>query len=127
MGLSQYEGTQRVKAKEKRLHKKTVCLASRPTTAFTCCKCDRDCHSQIGLHSRNRRCKMAQIYGLLRLTDANDCIKRSHSCKSNHMVMFCFCYLFVKYFSFRHGIYPICTLQSHYKILFSSHVKTIEI
>ena len=35
VGLSQYEETQRVKAEEKRLHKKTVCLANRPTTAFT--------------------------------------------------------------------------------------------
>ena len=58
VGLSQYEETQRLKAEEKRLHKKTVCLASRPTTAFTCSKCDRDCHSRIGLHSHNRRCKM---------------------------------------------------------------------
>ena len=49
VGLSQYEETQRVRAEEKRLHKKTVCLASRPTTAFTCSKCDRDCHSRIGL------------------------------------------------------------------------------
>ena len=56
--LSQYEETQRVKAEEKRLHKKTVCLASIPTTAFTCSKCDRDCHSRIGLHSQNRHCKM---------------------------------------------------------------------
>ena len=58
LGLSQYEETQRVKAEDKRLHKKTVCLASRPTTAFTCSKCDRDCHSRICLYSRNRRCKM---------------------------------------------------------------------
>ena len=58
VGLSQYEETQRVKAEEKRLHKKTVCLASRPPTAFTCSKCDRDCHSRIGLHSHNRRCTM---------------------------------------------------------------------
>ena len=58
VGLSQYEETQRVKAEEKRLHKKTVCLASRPSTAFTCSKCDRDCHSRIGLHSHNRRCTM---------------------------------------------------------------------
>ena len=57
-GLSQYEETQRLKAKEKRLHKTTVCLANRPTAPFTCCKCGRDCHSQIGLHSHNRRCKM---------------------------------------------------------------------
>ena len=58
VGLSQYEEAQRVKAEEKRLHKKTVCLASRPTTAFTCSKCDRVCHSWIGLHSHNRRCTM---------------------------------------------------------------------
>ena len=32
LGLSQYEETQRVKAEEKRLHKKTVCVASRPCT-----------------------------------------------------------------------------------------------
>ena len=44
-GLSQYEETQRVKAEEKRLHKKTACLANRPTTPFTCSKCGRDCHS----------------------------------------------------------------------------------
>ena len=41
-----------------RLHKKTVCLASRPTSAFTCFKCGRNCHSRIGLHSHNRRCTM---------------------------------------------------------------------
>ena len=46
------------KAEEKRLHKKTVCLANRPATAFTCSKCDRNCHSRIGLHSHNRRCTM---------------------------------------------------------------------
>ena len=52
------EDTQRLKAEEKRLHKKTVCLANRPTTPFTCSKCDRDCHSRIGLHSHKRRCTM---------------------------------------------------------------------
>ena len=46
------------KAEEKRLYKKTVCLASRPTTSFTCPMCDRDCHSRIGLHSHNRCCTM---------------------------------------------------------------------
>ena len=58
LGLSQYEETQRVKAKEKKLHKKTVCLASRPATSFTCFNCGRDYHSRIGLHSHNRRCTM---------------------------------------------------------------------
>ena len=58
VGLSQYEEIQRVKAEEKRLQKKNVCLASRPTIAFTCSKCDRDCHSRIGLHRHNRRCTM---------------------------------------------------------------------
>ena len=58
VGLSQYEETQQVKAEEKRLHKKTACLASSPTTAFTCSKCGRDCHSRIGLHSHNRCCTM---------------------------------------------------------------------
>ena len=58
VGLSQYEETQQLKAEEKRLHKKTACLASRPATAFTCSRCDRDCQSRIGLHSHNRRCKM---------------------------------------------------------------------
>ena len=43
--LSQYEETQRVKAEKKRLRKKIVYLASRPTTAFTCSKCGKDCHS----------------------------------------------------------------------------------
>ena len=47
-----------VKVGEKRLCKKTICLASRPTTAFTCSKCDRDCHSKIGLHSHKRCCTM---------------------------------------------------------------------
>ena len=56
VGLSLYEETQGVKVEEKRLHKKTVCLASRPTTAFTCCKCGRDCHPRIGLYSHNSRC-----------------------------------------------------------------------
>ena len=73
VGLSQYEETQQVKAEEKRLHKKTVCLASRPTTAFTCSKCGRDCHSQIGIHSHNTvAVQWVQIYGLLRPTNAND-------------------------------------------------------
>ena len=58
VGLSQYEKTQQLKVEENRLHKKTACLANRPTTAFTCSKCDRDCHSRIGLHSHNRRCKI---------------------------------------------------------------------
>ena len=31
LGLSQYEETQQLKAEENRLHKMTVCLASRPT------------------------------------------------------------------------------------------------
>ena len=65
VGLSQYEETQRVKADEKRLRKQTVCLASRPNTAFTCSKCDRDCHSRIGLHSHNRRCKMGEFLQFL--------------------------------------------------------------
>ena len=56
--LSQYEEIQRVKAEEKRLLKRTACRANRPTTPFTCSKCGRDCHSRIGLHSHNRRCKM---------------------------------------------------------------------
>ena len=58
VGLSQYEETQRVKAEEKRHHKKTVCLASRPTTAFTYSKCGRNYHSRIGLHSHKRHCTM---------------------------------------------------------------------
>ena len=56
VGLSQYEKTQRLKAEEKGLHKKSACLANRSTTPFTRSKCDRDCHSRIGLHSHNRRC-----------------------------------------------------------------------
>ena len=56
--LSQYEEAQRVKAEEQRLYKNIVCVTSRPTIAFTCYKFDRDCHSQIGLHSHNRRCTM---------------------------------------------------------------------
>ena len=54
--LSQYEETQRVKAEERRLHKKTVCVASR--LALTCSKSGRDCHSQIGLYSHKRCCTM---------------------------------------------------------------------
>ena len=72
MGLSQYEETQQLKVEEKGLHKKTACLANRPTTAFTCSKCDRDCHSRTGLHSHKDAAKWVQIYGLLRPTDAND-------------------------------------------------------
>ena len=49
LGLSQYEETQRLKAEEKRLHKKTACLTSRPTTPFTCSKCDRDCTLKLVL------------------------------------------------------------------------------
>ena len=47
-----------IKSGREKLHKKTACLANRPTTTFTCSKCNRDCHSRIGLHSHNRRCKM---------------------------------------------------------------------
>ena len=57
-GLWQYEETQWVNAEEKRLHKKTVCLASRPANTVNFSKCGRDCHSRIGLHSHNRRCTM---------------------------------------------------------------------
>ena len=65
VGLSQYEETQRVKVEEKRLRKKTVCLASRPTTAFTCSACGRDCYSRIGLQSHSRRCTMgANLWSL---------------------------------------------------------------
>ena len=56
VGLSQYEETQRVKAEEKKLHQKAICLANRPITAFTCSKCGRDCPSPIGLRSDKRRC-----------------------------------------------------------------------
>ena len=42
VGLSQYEETQRVKAEEKRLHKKTVCLAGMPAMTLICSRCDRD-------------------------------------------------------------------------------------
>ena len=65
VGLSHYEETQRLKAEEKRLHKKIACLANRPFTAFTCCKCGRDCHSRIGLHNHKRRCTMgANLWSL---------------------------------------------------------------
>ena len=56
LGLLQYDETQRVNVEEKRIRKKTVCLTSRPTTAFIGSKCGRDCRSRIGLHSHNRRC-----------------------------------------------------------------------
>ena len=55
LDLSQYEETLRVKAEEKRLPKKTLCLTSRPTTSFTFSKCDKDCFFHIGLRSHNRR------------------------------------------------------------------------
>ena len=64
LGLSQYEETQQLKAEEKRLHKKTACLANRPTTAFTCSKCGMDCHSRIGLHSHKRRTMGANLWSL---------------------------------------------------------------
>ena len=65
LGLSQYKETQWVKAEEKRRRKMTVCLASRPTTAFTCSKYDKDCHSLIGLHSHKIRCTMgANLWSL---------------------------------------------------------------
>ena len=48
-----------------KVSQKDCILASRPTTAFTCSKCDRDCHSRIGLHSHNRRCTMgANLWSL---------------------------------------------------------------
>ena len=59
LALSQYEETKLVRALENRLHKKTVCLANRPTTAFICSKCCRDCHFWVGLHNHNRHCTMS--------------------------------------------------------------------
>ena len=56
--LWKYEETQRLKAEEKRLRKKSVCLASRSTTVFTCSKFGSNCHFRINLHSHNRRCTM---------------------------------------------------------------------
>ena len=69
--LSQYEEAQQLKAEEKRLHKGTACLAGRPTTAFTCSKCYRDCHSRLVFTVTTDTAKWVQIYGLLRPTDAN--------------------------------------------------------
>ena len=70
MGLSQYEETQRVKAEEKRLHKKTVCLASRP--AFTCSTCDRTATPDLVFTAKKDAAQWVQIYGIERPTDAND-------------------------------------------------------
>ena len=54
LGLSQYKEIQR--KQRRKSSTKIVCLASRPTTAFICSKCDRAYHLRIGLHSHNTRC-----------------------------------------------------------------------
>ena len=73
VGLSQFEETQRVKAEEKRLRKKTVCVANRPTTAFTCSKCVLGTATPESVFTATKAAaQWVQIYGLLRPTDAND-------------------------------------------------------
>ena len=72
LGLSQYEETQRIKAEEKRLHKKTVCLASRPTTAFTCLSVVGTATPELVFTATTDAVQWVHIYGLSRPTDAND-------------------------------------------------------
>ena len=62
--LSQYKEREQVDVEEKRLHKKTVCLASRPTTAFTCSKCGR-----VVFTTTTDAVQWWQIYDLSRPTD----------------------------------------------------------
>ena len=70
MGLSQDEETHQLKAEEKRLHKKTACLANRPTTPFTCVV--GTATPELVFTATTDPAKWVQIYGLLRPTDAND-------------------------------------------------------
>ena len=88
VGLSQYEETQQLKVEEKRLCKKTVCQASRPTTAFTCSKCGMDCYSWIALHSHKNAAQWVQIYGLLRPTDAHDICMDMCVCMPAHVYVY---------------------------------------
>ena len=53
---------------EKKLHKKTVCLASRPAMAFICCKCI----AELVFTATTDAAKWVQIYGLFRPRDANE-------------------------------------------------------
>ena len=71
LGMSQYVETQWVKVEEKRLHKKTACLASRPIMAFIHSKCGRDTPKLVFTASTDT-VQWVQIYGLTRLTGAND-------------------------------------------------------
>ena len=70
VGLSQYEETQRLNAEEKRLYKRTACLASRPTTPFTCVI--ETATPELVFTAKTDAAKWVQIYGLLRPTDANE-------------------------------------------------------
>ena len=70
VGLTQYEETQWVKAEEKRLRKKTVCLVSRSITAFTCSKCGT-ATPELVFTATTDAAQWVQIYGLSRPTNAN--------------------------------------------------------
>ncbi|XP_074861634.1 eukaryotic translation initiation factor 4E type 3 isoform X2 [Carettochelys insculpta] len=54
-GLQKGEMKIRQLAQEKRAHKKHT--KDLPDTQYICKRCSKDCHSRVGLHSHNRRCK----------------------------------------------------------------------
>ena len=55
-GLLQFEQQLRLRSDLKRSQRKARSQCDRPATAFSCTHCGRDCHSNIGLFSHNRRC-----------------------------------------------------------------------
>ena len=51
------EGNDRARAASKRTARKLRATSARPSTVHVCPKCQRDCHSRIGLFSHTRSCR----------------------------------------------------------------------
>ena len=53
-GIRHAENTRNMRQMEKRNIKKAIGTKALPSTIFECEKCDKDCHSKIGLFSHQR-------------------------------------------------------------------------
>ena len=72
MGLSQNEETERLKAEEKRLYKKTACLANRQLHPSHVPSVIGTATPELVFTATTDAAKWVQIYGLLRPTVANE-------------------------------------------------------
>ena len=71
LGMSQYEERQRVKLEEKRLYKKTVCLVDQLRPSYVP-NVARTATPELVFTATTDTVQWVQIYGLTRLTDANE-------------------------------------------------------